>query len=680
MGKLRLYELAKKLNMSSPELMKKLAEGGQDYKNHFVQVDEVEVMAVLEKGEVRTEPAQEGAASKKAKKVKKKEEKADKAVQEEKEGKRDKVIEEKKEAVSKGKLEVPEGITVREFAELVRASPTEIIKELMKLGEFITITQSMSPEAITIMGEVFGYEVELTTPFQEVVLEEKVGEVEAKPRPPVVTVMGHVDHGKTTLLDTVRQTDVAVREHGGITQHIGAYQVFHGDKAITFIDTPGHEAFTAMRARGAQVTDLAVLVVAADDGVKPQTIEALNHAKAAGVPVVVAINKIDKPEANVDRVKQQLTEQGLVPEEWGGETPFVAISAKTGENIEDLLDVILLVAELQELKAPREARARGVVIEAKLDRGRGPVATVLVEKGILKVGDAVVVDLAYGKVRAVMDDKGDLINEAPPAQPVEIVGLSAVPAAGSELVVVEDEKAARRIAEERMLKVRLVEAGRRSHISLEELFRRAQEGKMQELKIVLKADTKGSIEAVQEALYGLDQEKVRVKIIHAAVGGITEADIMLAAASEAIAVGFNVRPDSKARSQAIQEQVEVRTYRVIYQLTEDIKAALKGMLAPEYVEEELGRVEVRQVFKISKVGSVAGCYVTEGKVTRSAKVRLLREGSIVYEGEIASLKRFKDDVKEVKAGYECGIMLADFQDLKPGDIIEAYTLVEKKPS
>ncbi len=668
MAKLRLYELAKKLGMSSPELMKKLAEAGLDYKNHFVQVDEAEIMAVLKKGDAEAEPPQKEAASKKVEKAKAEEEKTDKATQE------------KEEVVSKGKLEVPEGITVREFAELVGVSPTEIIKKLMQLGEFVTITQSMSPEAITIMAETFGYEAELTAPFQEVVPEEEEEVAEAEPRPPVVTVMGHVDHGKTTLLDTIRQTDVAVREHGGITQHIGAYQVLHDGKAITFIDTPGHEAFTAMRARGAQVTDLAVLVVAADDGVKPQTIEALNHAKAAGVPVVVAINKIDKPEANMDRVKQQLTEQGLVPEEWGGETPFVAISAKTGENIGDLLDVILLVAELQELKAPKKARAQGVVIEAKLDRGRGPVATVLVERGVLKVGDAVVVDLAYGKIRAMMDDKGDLVKEAFPAQPVEIIGLSSVPAAGSELVVVEDEKVARRVAEERMLKVRLVEAGRRSHISLEELFQRSQKGETQELKIVLKADTKGSIEAVQEALYGLDQEKVRVKIIHAAVGGITEADIMLAAASEAIVVGFNVRPDSKARSQAVQEQVEVRTYRVIYQLTEDIEAAMKGMLAPEYEEVELGQVEVRRVFKISKVGSVAGCYVTEGKVTRDAKVRLLREGSIVYEGAIASLKRFKDDVKEVKAGFECGIMLADFQDYKPGDIIEAYALVEKKPS
>lgn len=668
MGKLRLYELARKLNMSSSELMKKLAEVGLDYKNHFVQVDEAEVMAVLEKGEAEAELVREKTVASEAKKVKAKKEKVGNAVQK------------KGEIASKGKLEVPEGITVREFAELVGISPTEIIKELMQLGEFVTITQSMSPEAITIMAETLGYEVELTAPFQEVVSEGEEEEVEAEPRPPVVTVMGHVDHGKTTLLDTIRQTDVAVREHGGITQHIGAYQVFHDGKAITFIDTPGHEAFTAMRARGAQVTDLAVLVVAADDGVKPQTVEALNHAKAAGVPVVVAINKIDKPEANVERVKQQLTEQGLVPEEWGGETPFVAISAKTGENIDDLLDVILLVAELQELKAPKETRARGVVIEAKLDRGRGPVATVLVKKGVLKVSDAVVVDLAYGKIRAMMNDKGGLVKEAFPAQPVEIVGLSSVPAAGSEFVVVEDEKVARRIAEERMLKVRLVEAGRRKHVTLEELFRQAQEGKVQELRIVLKADTKGSIEAVQEALYGLSQEKVQIKIIHAAVGGITEADIMLAAASEAIVVGFNVRPDLKARSQATQEQVEVRTYRVIYQLTEDIEAALKGMLAPEYEEVGLGQVEVRRVFKISKVGSVAGCYVTEGKVTRDARVRLLREGSIVYEGEIASLKRFKDDVKEVKAGYECGIMLTDFQDYKPGDLIEAFTLVEKKPS
>ncbi len=671
MAKVRLYELAKKLNLSSKELLEKLAESGKEYGSHFAQVDEEEVLTLLN----LSKPS--GEEKKEVRKVKKSTvESKEVAVKEQKPQ-----AEEKKESEEK-KLRVPEGITVREYAELVGVSPTEIIKRLMELGEMVTITQSMSPEAIEIISESLGYEAEIVSPFEEegIEEEEEVEEGEPVERPPVVTVMGHVDHGKTTLLDAIRQTDVALKEYGGITQHIGAYQVVHNGKKITFIDTPGHEAFTAMRARGAKVTDIAVLVVAADDGVMPQTVEAIDHAKAAGVPIIVAINKIDKPDANPDKVKQQLTEHGLVPEEWGGDTIFVPVSAKMKQNIDELLEMILLVAEIQEIKAVPHGRARGVVIEAKLDRGRGPVATVLVEKGTLKVGDAVVAGLAHGKVRALVNDKGERIEEATPGTPVEVIGFSSVPEPGSELFVVKDEKEARKICEERALKVRVAEASRKRHISLEEFFKKAEEGEVQELKLIIKADVQGSLEAVRDALLKLKVEKVNVNIIRAAVGGITEADVMLAAASDAIIIGFNVRPDQQAKKLAAQEGVDIRTYKVIYQLVEDMEAALKGMLAPEFEEVEIGRLEVRATFKISKVGVIAGCYVAEGKITRNSQVRLVRDGKIIYDGKVASLRRFKDDVSEVKAGYECGVRLEDFQDIKVGDVIEVYQVVEKKPS
>lgn len=588
---------------------------------------------------------------------------------------------EEEEAGEKPELIVlPEGATVGEFAEAIGKSPSEIIKHLIDLGMFLTITQPIDPDAAKIIAEEYGVNVEFKSEIVDLITPD-LGDEDSKypeePRPPVVTVMGHVDHGKTTLLDTIRKTNVAATEHGGITQHIGAYTVKHNGKLITFIDTPGHEAFTKMRARGAQVTDIAVIVVAADDGVMPQTIEAIDHAKAAQVPIIVAINKIDKPDANPDLVKTQLAERGIIPEEWGGDTIFVPVSAKLGTNIDELLEMILLVAEMRELKARRRGRATGTVIESKLEKGRGPVATLLVKKGELKVGDAIVCGTAYAKIRAMYDDKGNRIQVAYPSMPVEVLGLSEVPEAGTEFFVVEDEKTARKIAEERALKLRVAETMRKKAISLEDLFERAKEGEIETLNIVVKADTQGSLEAVKKALLDIKVEEVKINIIHAAVGGITETDVMLAAASDAIVIGFNVRPDTKAKEAAQNEKVDVRTYRVIYDLIDEVKAALSGMLKPEFVEEELGQAEIRAVFRVPRVGNVAGCYVTQGKITRNAKVRLVRQGVIIYEGQIASLKRFKEDVSEVKQGFECGIGLDGFQDIKVGDIIEAYQIVEK---
>ena len=502
--------------------------------------------------------------------------------------------------------------------------------------------------------------------------EEKKGKVEA---PQVITVMGHVDHGKTLLLDAIRKTDVIAGEAGGITQHIGAYQVFHNEKRITFIDTPGHEAFTAMRARGASVTDIAVLVVAADDGVMPQTVEAIDHAKAANVPIVVAINKIDKPDANPDKVRQALTEYELVPEAWGGDTAYVEVSAKQKTNIEELLDMLLLVAEIRELKANPDAPASGVTIEANLDKGRGPVATVLVQRGTIRVGQPVVIGTVFGRTRALIDDNGRKIKEAKPGYPVEIIGLSAVPSAGDKFKVVEDEKKARRIAEERALKKRQL-AHLKRHVSLDDLFEKYREGAVQELKIVLKGDTQGSIEAIRESLDKIEQTEVKIHVIHKGAGAISESDVMLAEASNAIVIGFNVRPEPKAKEMAEKEEVDLRTYRIIYKLVEDITAACIGMLKPEYKEVDKARVEVRKVFKAPKIGVIAGSYVVEGEITRNDLVRLVRDGTVVYEGKAISLRRFKDDVKSVKEGFECGVALADYTDIKEDDIIESYELIE----
>ncbi|MHB0976044.1 MAG: translation initiation factor IF-2, partial [Candidatus Aquicultorales bacterium] len=577
-------------------------------------------------------------------------------------------------------VDVTEATTVGEFAESVHKPTTDIIRMLMKLGELKTINQPMSMDAMTIIAEELGYALHVVSP-EEYGEEEAEEETILEARPPVVTVMGHVDHGKTSILDAIRQTEVAAGEAGGITQHIGAYQVVHGEKPITFIDTPGHEAFTAMRARGANVTDIVVLVVAADDGVMPQTVEAINHAKAANVPIVVAINKIDKDNANPDRVKKELADYELVPEEWGGETVMVQVSAKKKLHINELLEMILLVADIKELKATSRGHARGVCIESKLDHGRGPVATVLIHKGTLKLGEAFVAGLAHGRVRMMNDYKGNVLETATPAQPVEVVGFSSVPHAGDEFRVVVDDKTARQMAEERALKRRLIdEAKKHRHITLEDLHARIAQGEVKDLNVIIKADVQGSIEAIRDALQkiGEKEAEVRINVIHTGVGGVTETDIMLASASDAIVIGFNVRPDAKAKTMADQEKVDVRSYRVIYQVVEDITDALTGMLAPELEEVEQGRVEIRDTFKSSRAGIIAGCFVTDGEVERNSRVRLVRDGTVIYEGQISSLKRFKEDTRLVKAGYECGITLEDFQDVKVGDIIEAYRIVERQ--
>jgi translation initiation factor IF-2 len=542
-----------------------------------------------------------------------------------------------------------------------------------------TVAQSLSDEAAEIVASDYGYKVKIVSPEDEEDLAEE-DDVEDEslltPRPPVITIMGHVDHGKTLLLDKIRQTDVVAQEHGGITQHIGAYQVHKNDRAITFIDTPGHEAFTQMRARGAQATDIAVLVVAADDGVKPQTVEALSHAKAANVPIVVAVNKIDKPGADPTRVRQQLTELELVPEEWGGNTPFVDISAKAGTNIEDLLDVLLLVADIQDLKANEKAPPRGVVIEAHLDKGRGPVATVLVQRGTLRVGDIIVSGTAWARVRAMLDDVGKPLNEAGPGSPAQVLGFNAVPEAGDDFRSASDERNARQTAQDRESRRRVADMISRKLITLEDVYEQAREGELSELNVILKADVQGSLEAVQDALEKLKFEDVVVRVIHRAVGAITENDVTLAEASGAIILGFNVRPDPKARAQAEQSGVEIRTYQIIYKLVEDVEAALKGMLKPIFAEEITGRAQVRATFKVPKIGTIAGCYMEEGKATRGQKVRLLRDGVVVTDTTVSSLRRFKDDVREVAGGYEFGAGLENYQDVKEGDVLEFYEVRE----
>jgi translation initiation factor IF-2 len=563
-------------------------------------------------------------------------------------------------------------LTVQELASKMGRQATEIIKKLIGLGIMAGLNDELDQETAALVASEFGVEVKLKVERSPTEIEEPEEDPSAlQARPPVVTVMGHVDHGKTSLLDAIRHTNVTAQEAGGITQHIGAYQVEVNGRKITFIDTPGHEAFTAMRARGAQVTDIAVLVVAADDGVMPQTVEAINHARAAGVPIVVAINKIDKPNANPERVKQQLAEHGLIPEEWGGDTVCVPVSALKKQGLENLLEMILLVADLQEIAADPARPAKGVVLEAALDRGRGPVATVLVQKGTLRVGDSFVVGNTYGRIRAMLDDQGRMVKEAPPSTPVRVVGLEEVPEAGDTLQVVLDEKTAREIAEARQAEWRR-RLEQEKPPALEDLFKRIEGQEAKELNAIIKADVHGSVEAVRQALERLGNEEVRIKVIHSGVGAITESDVMLAAASQAMIIGFNVRPDAGARKAAEQQRVEIRLYRIIYELIEDVKAVLSGLLEPEIREVELGRAEVRALFHVPKVGVVAGCYVQEGKVAKNALVRLVRDGKVVYEGKISSLKRFKDDVKEVAQGYECGIGLEGFQDIKMGDIIEAY--------
>lgn len=581
------------------------------------------------------------------------------------------------------KIIVRGNMTVGETAKLLHKDASEVIKKLIMLGVMATINQELDIDTILLLAGDFGVEVEVKIPVEEdrfETVEETDDEADLRERPPVVTIMGHVDHGKTTLLDAIRSTNVTGGEAGGITQHIGAYQVEINSKKITFLDTPGHEAFTAMRARGAQLTDITIIVVAADDGVMPQTVEAVNHAKAAGLPIIVAVNKIDKPEANPDRVKQELTEYGLVPEEWGGDTIFVNVSAKQKMGLEDLLEMILLVAEVNEYRANPAKRARGAVIEAELDKNRGPVARVLIQHGTLKVGDAFVAGNCFGRVRAMVNDKGRRLKEAGPSTPVEITGLTEVPQAGDPLMVFEDERKARSIAEKRAITQRQSDLGGNTRVTLDDLFRHIKEGEIKDLNVIIKADVQGSVEALKGSLEKIEVEGVRVKIIHSGAGAITESDIILAAASNAIVIGFNVRPDSQTKATADQEKVDIRLHRVIYNAIEEIEQAMKGMLDPVYKENVIGHAEVRNTFKISKVGTIAGCMVTSGKITRSAETRLIRDGIVIYEGKIDSLKRFKDDAKEVAQGYECGITLDNYNDLKEGDVIEAFVMetVERK--
>ena len=570
-------------------------------------------------------------------------------------------------------------LTVQEFAHLINRKAADVIKKLLSLGVLATINQELDIDTLILLGQEFGTTVEVKTTKEDILLAEKPDNPEdLTERPPVVTIMGHVDHGKTSLLDIIRHTNVTSTEAGGITQHIGAYQVEVKGQKITFLDTPGHEAFTAMRARGTKVTDIAILVVAADDGVMPQTVEAVNHAQAAGVPIIVAINKIDKPEANPERIKQQLTEHGLVAEEWGGETVCVNVSAKTKEGLEQLLEMILLVAEVADLKANKDKKAKGSVVEAKLDKGRGPVATVLVQNGTLMVGDFMIVGTTQGRVRAMQDEKGRRLKKALPSTPVEIIGLSDVPQAGDVFQVVEDEKLAKQITSERTTQKREETINSRKRISLEDLFTQIKEGEIKDLNIIIKADVQGSIEALKQSLERLSNEEVRVNIIHQGVGAINETDIMLADASNAIIIGFNVRPDPNARKMGEQQEIDIRLYHIIYNAIEDVKAALSGLLKPEIREVVLGSAEVRAVFKVPKVGAVAGCYVSEGKIPRNAHVRVIRDGIVVHEGMIDSLKRFKDDVKEVASGYECGIGVERFNDIHEGDRLEAFTFEEIK--
>lgn len=579
-------------------------------------------------------------------------------------------------APRKKHLKIQEGTTVKEFAELIGVKLPEVIKKFMELGYMPTINQPVDLDAALLVAEGFGVKLEVATIEEEPALEEEVIDISAMtPRPPVVTIMGHVDHGKTSLLDAIRQTRVTETEAGGITQHIGAYKVSLKGKDIVFLDTPGHEAFTSLRARGAKVTDVVVLVVAADDGVMPQTVEAIDHARAANVPIIVAINKIDKPEANPAKVKNELAERGIIPEEWGGQNIFVEVSAKKRIGIENLLEMILLQAEIMELKANPKRMAKGTIIEARLDRGRGPVATVLVQDGILRVGDVFLAGTQFGRVRALIDDSGKRIQEAGPSTPVEVIGFPEVPIAGDIFTVVSDERKARQIAMARQQKQRLAEMAKRRKLTLDDLYAKIKEGEIKELNIIIKADVQGSVEALRDALEHITHPEVKVKVIHASVGGINESDVMLASASNAIILGFNVRPELKAQQLAEKEGVDIRHYNIIYVAIDDIKKALEGLLEPTLKEKILGRAEVRQTFQVSRLGTIAGCYVLDGVISRASDgIRVIRDNIVVYEGKIASLKRFKEDVREVQAGYECGLMIENFNDIKVGDVLENYIM------
>ena len=580
------------------------------------------------------------------------------------------------------KVSIPDTINVGELASRMKKTGAEVVRQLIKLGTMASVSDTIDYDTAALVAMELGctVEKEVVVTIEERLIDDSEDKAEdLRPRAPVVVVLGHVDHGKTSLLDRIRHANVADGEAGGITQHIGAYQVEINGKPITFLDTPGHEAFTSMRARGAMVTDVAILVVAADDGIMPQTIESISHAKAAGIPIIVAINKMDKPGANPDRIKQQLTEHELVCEDWGGDTIVCEISAKTGMGVDNLLEMVALEAEMRELKANPNRRARGTVIEARLDKGRGPIATVLVQNGTLHSGDVIIAGTAVGRVRTMINDKGQRIDSAGPSVPVEITGMSETPGAGDDFNVVEDERMARELVEQRKEEKKQQSTGSERKVSLDDLFAQIREGELKELAIIVKADVQGSAEAVKTSLEKLSNDEVRVKVIHSAVGAINESDIMLASTSNAIIVGFNVRPDAAARESAVRAKVDMRMYRVIYECIEEIEAAMKGMLAPQYREVLLGHAEVRQTYKVSKIGTIAGCYVQDGKLIRSASVRLVRDGIVIHEGELASLKRFKDDVKEVASGFECGLSIEKFNDIKEGDIIEAYTMEQIQP-
>ena len=679
MSKIRVYELAKELNVSSKNLINLLMEEfGVEVKNHMSVIEDEDATLIKELlGDTSSES--EGKKSLVDEYEDELAESLNKGVKRKKKNKKEleKEQAEQNAEAACGVIEIGDTITVKELCEKLGKPANDVIKNLIFLGVMAGVNQEIDfataeklCEKYEVLVEKKENEVELEA-FEE---DTDVVEENLVKRPPIVTIMGHVDHGKTSLLDAIRHAKVTASEAGGITQHIGAYTVSLNGEKITFLDTPGHEAFTAMRARGAQVTDIVILVVAADDGIMPQTKEAINHCKAANVPMIVAINKIDRPGANIDRVKQELTEHGLVSEDWGGDTICVPVSAKTGENLDSLLEMILLTAEIQELTADPNRKAKGTVIEAKLDKGRGSVASLLIQNGTLNVGDSILVGSTYGRIRAMFDDRGKKIKSAGPSIPVEILGLSEVPAAGDRFIVCKDEKTARNMAELRKQKIKADSHQASNRVSLEDLYSQIQEGKVKELAIVVKADVQGSVEAIRQSLEKLSTDDVKVRVIHGAVGAITETDVTLAAASNALVIGFNVRPDGNATVQAEKENIEIKTYRIIYDAIEDVKSAMIGMLEPEYKEVVNGKAEVRMTYKISNVGTIAGCYVTDGKIVRNSEIRVIRDGIVIFESTLASLKRFKDDAKEVAKGYECGLSVEKFNDLKEGDVIESFTM------
>jgi translation initiation factor IF-2 len=692
MKKVRVYEYAKEIGKQSKDIISVLKDAEIEVSNHMSMLTEeglAKLDSVFKKVKKeqpkennkknKTENNQPKNDNKKAKKKKNKKEKNKKSHKQQ-----PAIIEAPtEETISEDTILVKDGMTVGELSEALSVSSTELIKKLfMELKIMANINQSLTLEQIELIAMDYGKEiqeeVEINKEDLDLYFEVEDQDKDLKERAPIVTIMGHVDHGKTTLLDTIRNTRVTAGEAGGITQHIGAYQVRAKDKKITFLDTPGHAAFTTMRARGAKITDVTILVVAADDGVMPQTIEAINHAKAAEVPIIVAVNKMDKPQANPDRVMNELVEYGLISEEWGGDTIFVPISALKGEGIDELLENILLVTEMQELKANPNRLALGTVIEAKLDKGRGAVATLLVQNGTLNVGDPLVVGNTFGRVRAMINDRNKNINVAKPSTPVEITGLQDVPNAGDRFVVFGDEKTARQIGEKRQQQYIETTRQASSAVSLDTLFEQMKQGEMKDLNIIIKADVQGSVEALAMSLAKIDVEGVNVRIIHTGVGAINESDITLAVASNAVVIGFNVRPDGNAKQMAQTEQVDIRLHSIIYKVIEEIEAAMTGLLDPEFVEKVIGLAEVRQVYKVSKIGTIAGAYVTEGKVSRDGKVRVIRDSVVIYEGEIDTLRRFKDDVKEVQSGYECGMTVENFNDIKEGDVFEVYIMEEVK--